>query len=62
MLAVEIMEVLFNLHNYIVPYVLCIRMYVHMYLSFVMYITAWCVEVVTGTVFAVVSSTQLCVC
>ena len=58
MLAVGIIEVLFNIHIYIVPYVLYIRMYVqHMYVSFVMYITAWCVEVVTGTVFAGVSST-----
>ena len=53
MLAVGIIEVLFNIHIYIVPYVLYIRMYV----SFVMYVTAWCVEVVTGTVFAGVSST-----
>ena len=41
------------IYIYIVPNVLYIRMYV----SFVMYVTAWCVEVVTGTVFAGVSST-----
>ena len=51
--TVGIIEVLFSIHIYIVPYVLYIRMYV----SFVMYVTAWCVEVVTGTVFAGVSST-----
>ena len=55
MLAVGIIEVLFNIHInvYIVHYVLYIRMYV----SFVMYVTAWCVEVVTGTIFAGASST-----